>query len=180
MDEKEFRRSYTAEDALLGSGIAPDMEVRTAGGTARVPVRIMAVMMNAYRNTDMENPLQQAASVHEITFGVVCEDGELDTVAMLTSEYARAAGENQRAGKPVSLRAVAEAIRKLASICGEPGMEGSLHFCKGSKLLDRHGPDTAAAAAVLQVQEEINRIALERGEEHWTTLGDMVMRAEEG
>ena len=176
MDEKEFRKSYAAEDALCRSGTAPDMEIETGEGKHLLPVRVMAVMMSAYRNAGTENPLRAAASDHEITFGVVCEDGEMGTVEMLTAEYSNRLNAD---GGAVSPRAVAELIQRLASICGQPGMEGTLYFSKGNKLLARHGQE-AAEAAVTRVQKEINGITLAHGAEHRTPLADIVMRAAEG
>ena len=176
MDENEFRKSYHAEDKILGSGIAPDMEVETRKGKHTLPVRVMAIMMSAYRNGETENPLRSAASGHEITLGIICEDGEMDTVEMLTAEYA---GRLSADGDTVSPRAVAELIERLASICGQPGMEGFLYFHQGGTLLARHGAD-AADAAVLRIQEEIKGMILEHGEESRTTLADIAMRSAEG
>ena len=172
MNEEQFRRSYRAETALAGTGQAPGMEIRTPGGNVRIPVKIVAIMMSAYRNANGQNPLLEASSAHEITLGVVCNDDELETVQMITLQHA---GRTAADGHTTPQR-VATALEMLASVCGQPGLEGSLFYVIGANTVLRYG-DRACDLAVEQVGRNIDRIATEHGDQYQGVLRDIAARS---
>ena len=95
MDQKEntdrkkqdFAVSYAIENTMRGGGPDPRMTVEMPDRVLSLPAAVFAVMHSVYAGREPENPLQGAASPHEITFGVVCHDDEAPTVALLAQEY---------------------------------------------------------------------------------------------
>ena len=159
--KRDFAVSYAIETTMRGGGPAPSMAVEMPCRVLSLPAAVFAVMHSVYVDRAPENPLQGAASPHEITFGVVCHNDEARTVALLTREYNNRAEDNGGVTTPATVAAL---LDQLAGVCSHPGVPNDVFFSAGERIQECYGQE-AARAAVAAVRLESARIQQERGED---------------
>jgi hypothetical protein len=159
--KKDFAVTYAIENTMRGGGSAPRMTVEMPDRVLSLPAAVFAVMHSAYAVCEMENPLQGAASPHEITFGVVCHDDEVRTAALLNKEYNNRAENRGGATTPAMVAAL---LDQLDGVCSPPGGPHNVFYWVGQRIQECYGQEDARAA-VRAVRLESARIERERGED---------------
>ena len=134
------------------------MTVETPGGVKTLPVDIIAVPESAHLAHGGHNPLQRNASTHEVTFGVVCRDDEMDTVMLIAREHSAQAERNGRRVTPLQ---VAKTLDRLLGICGSAAAQDAVFHWNGALLCECYGEE-AARAAVHAVRAQSVRISREQ------------------